>query len=122
ACSISPLRGTSPRCLGASFSTRQDGVASHSPAAQRQPVGSALPSSTATGQRPLGVFACQGPGSWPAGRSEEFVVSPQPGLAADAVSPSVRPLRAWQRRALTSYLTRRPKDFLAVATPGAGKT
>ncbi|WP_372452488.1 DEAD/DEAH box helicase [Gordonia sihwensis] len=32
------------------------------------------------------------------------------------------PLRAWQRRALTKYLTRRPKDFLAVATPGAGKT
>jgi superfamily II DNA or RNA helicase len=43
-------------------------------------------------------------------------------LAADAVSPPVRPLRAWQRRALTSYLARRPKDFLAVATPGAGKT
>ena len=32
------------------------------------------------------------------------------------------PLRAWQRRALTKYLTRRPADFLAVATPGAGKT
>ncbi len=32
------------------------------------------------------------------------------------------PLRAWQRRALTKYLTRRPRDFLAVATPGAGKT
>ncbi len=31
-------------------------------------------------------------------------------------------LRAWQRRALTKYLTSRPKDFLAVATPGAGKT
>ena len=31
-------------------------------------------------------------------------------------------LRAWQRRALTKYLTSRPRDFLAVATPGAGKT
>jgi superfamily II DNA or RNA helicase len=31
-------------------------------------------------------------------------------------------MRAWQRRALTSYLARRPRDFLAVATPGAGKT
>ncbi|MFC8529530.1 DEAD/DEAH box helicase [Nocardia sp. NPDC057227] len=31
-------------------------------------------------------------------------------------------LRAWQRRALTKYLTARPRDFLAVATPGAGKT
>ncbi|GAB2937275.1 DEAD/DEAH box helicase [Rhodococcus aerolatus] len=46
-------------------------------------------------------------------------------VAADAVSvpePDERPLRAWQRRALTRYLTTRPKDFLAVATPGAGKT
>jgi len=33
-----------------------------------------------------------------------------------------RPLRAWQRRALTKYLAAKPKDFLAVATPGAGKT
>ena len=33
-----------------------------------------------------------------------------------------RPLRDWQRRALTRYLTTKPKDFLAVATPGAGKT
>jgi superfamily II DNA or RNA helicase len=35
---------------------------------------------------------------------------------------TARPLRAWQRRALTKYLTSKPKDFLAVATPGAGKT
>ncbi|MEU4524042.1 DEAD/DEAH box helicase [Amycolatopsis sp. NPDC024027] len=35
---------------------------------------------------------------------------------------TARPLRAWQRRALTKYLTQKPKDFLAVATPGAGKT
>jgi superfamily II DNA or RNA helicase len=35
---------------------------------------------------------------------------------------TARPLRAWQRRALTKYLTTNPKDFLAVATPGAGKT
>lgn len=33
-----------------------------------------------------------------------------------------RPLRAWQRRAITKYLAGSPKDFLAVATPGAGKT
>jgi superfamily II DNA or RNA helicase len=37
-------------------------------------------------------------------------------------TPGSRPLRAWQRRALTRYLAARPKDFLAVATPGAGKT
>ncbi|RZQ63090.1 DEAD/DEAH box helicase [Amycolatopsis suaedae] len=35
---------------------------------------------------------------------------------------TARPLRAWQRRALTRYLTSKPQDFLAVATPGAGKT
>lgn len=33
-----------------------------------------------------------------------------------------RPLRAWQRRALAKYLAGGPKDFLAVATPGSGKT
>jgi superfamily II DNA or RNA helicase len=31
-------------------------------------------------------------------------------------------LRSWQRRALVEYLRRRSEDFLAVATPGAGKT
>jgi superfamily II DNA or RNA helicase len=40
-----------------------------------------------------------------------------------AVQPGgSRPLRAWQRRAITKYLTTSPQDFLAVATPGAGKT
>ncbi len=40
-----------------------------------------------------------------------------------AVTPGgSRPLRAWQRRAVTKYLTTKPQDFLAVATPGAGKT
>jgi superfamily II DNA or RNA helicase len=31
-------------------------------------------------------------------------------------------LRAWQEEALTAYFEREPKDFLAAATPGAGKT
>jgi superfamily II DNA or RNA helicase len=31
-------------------------------------------------------------------------------------------LRAWQAEALEQYLTTAPRDFLAVATPGAGKT
>ncbi|MBI3225757.1 MAG: DEAD/DEAH box helicase [Mycolicibacterium cosmeticum] len=31
-------------------------------------------------------------------------------------------MRGWQRRALVKYLSAKPKDFLAVATPGAGKT
>ncbi|MEV6346150.1 DEAD/DEAH box helicase [Actinoplanes sp. NPDC051851] len=32
------------------------------------------------------------------------------------------PLRAWQRKAMVEYLRRRSGDFMAVATPGAGKT
>ncbi|WP_017615222.1 DEAD/DEAH box helicase [Nocardiopsis salina] len=31
-------------------------------------------------------------------------------------------LRAWQREAFEEYFRREPRDFLAVATPGAGKT
>ncbi|MCV7099100.1 DEAD/DEAH box helicase [Mycobacterium palustre] len=31
-------------------------------------------------------------------------------------------LRGWQRRALVRYLAAQPRDFLAVATPGSGKT
>src|ERR1700739_2298372 len=31
-------------------------------------------------------------------------------------------LRSWQRRALVKYLADQPRDFLAVATPGSGKT
>ena len=31
-------------------------------------------------------------------------------------------LRAWQTAALNDYLERQPRDYLAVATPGAGKT
>ncbi|MCB0932347.1 MAG: DEAD/DEAH box helicase [Mycobacterium sp.] len=37
-------------------------------------------------------------------------------------APSTRALRGWQRRALVRYLSAKPKDFLLVATPGAGKT
>jgi superfamily II DNA or RNA helicase len=43
-------------------------------------------------------------------------------LAPSPVPPTGPPLRVWQRRALVAYLQRRPADFLAVATPGAGKT
>ena len=37
-------------------------------------------------------------------------------------APSTQALRGWQRRALVRYLSARPRDFLLVATPGAGKT
>ncbi|GAA1502431.1 DEAD/DEAH box helicase [Nocardioides humi] len=42
-----------------------------------------------------------------------------PERAAWGTAPS---LRAWQSAALTDYLARNPRDFLTVATPGAGKT
>lgn len=32
------------------------------------------------------------------------------------------PLRAWQQAALDKFMSTRPQDFMAVATPGAGKT
>ncbi|KAA0086851.1 DEAD/DEAH box helicase [Mycolicibacterium sp. P9-64] len=37
-------------------------------------------------------------------------------------APSTQALRGWQRRAMVKYLAAKPRDFLAVATPGAGKT
>jgi superfamily II DNA or RNA helicase len=43
------------------------------------------------------------------------MVPPEPPAAT-------RPLRGWQRSALARYLAAAPQDFLAVATPGAGKT
>lgn len=44
-------------------------------------------------------------------------------MAASRPDPAaLGPLRAWQRRALVEYLRRGEQDFLAVATPGAGKT
>ncbi len=42
-----------------------------------------------------------------------------PERAAWGTAPS---LRAWQTAALTEYVARGPRDFLAVATPGSGKT
>ncbi|MGK2881928.1 MAG: DEAD/DEAH box helicase [Mycobacterium sp.] len=42
-------------------------------------------------------------------------------MRADA-APSTQALRGWQRRALVKYLSAKPRDFLAVATPGSGKT
>jgi superfamily II DNA or RNA helicase len=42
-----------------------------------------------------------------------------PDRAAWGTAPS---LRAWQAEAMERYLSRLPRDFLTVATPGAGKT
>ncbi|GAB3550538.1 superfamily II DNA or RNA helicase [Actinopolyspora lacussalsi] len=43
-------------------------------------------------------------------------------VLSDPSQANEKPLRAWQRRALTRYLASKPRDFMAVATPGAGKT
>ncbi|MCW2622377.1 MAG: hypothetical protein JWL64_1979 [Frankiales bacterium] len=43
-------------------------------------------------------------------------------MTAEPLASAAVPLRAWQRSALVTYLRRSPQDFLAVATPGAGKT
>ncbi|WP_084210854.1 DEAD/DEAH box helicase [Pseudonocardia acaciae] len=59
-------------------------------------------------------------GGWAPG--ERSRVS-EPGSSSAVVTETAGPgLRAWQRRALARYLAARPKDFLAAATPGAGKT
>ncbi len=45
-----------------------------------------------------------------------------PAFPARAAWGTATKLRAWQRAALEAYVARSPRDFLAVATPGAGKT
>ncbi|WP_284975367.1 DEAD/DEAH box helicase [Arthrobacter sp. efr-133-TYG-104] len=45
-----------------------------------------------------------------------------PAYPERAAWGTAQKLRAWQQEALDLYMARHPKDFLAVATPGAGKT
>ncbi len=45
-----------------------------------------------------------------------------PAYPARAAWGTATRLRAWQTAALTAYFENSPRDFLAVATPGAGKT
>ena len=45
-----------------------------------------------------------------------------PAFPARAAWGTAASLRAWQSAALTQYFTDNPRDFLAAATPGAGKT
>ena len=65
-------------------------------------------------------------------KSEDAVSGIRIGTsAAEHLSPTfperaawgtVSKLRAWQEEALTAYFVHEPRDFLAAATPGAGKT
>ncbi|MET0933102.1 MAG: DEAD/DEAH box helicase [Mycetocola sp.] len=45
-----------------------------------------------------------------------------PAFPERAAWGTVSKLRAWQEEAITTYFATEPKDFLAAATPGAGKT
>jgi superfamily II DNA or RNA helicase len=45
-----------------------------------------------------------------------------PAYPARAAWGTVTPLRAWQSEAIGQYFEQDPRDFLTVATPGAGKT
>ncbi|MCX7521589.1 DEAD/DEAH box helicase [Microbacterium sp. STN6] len=45
-----------------------------------------------------------------------------PAFPARAPWGTANKLRAWQAEALDAYFTHEPRDFLAAATPGAGKT
>jgi superfamily II DNA or RNA helicase len=45
-----------------------------------------------------------------------------PAFPERAAWGTVSKLRAWQQEAIESYFATEPKDFLAAATPGAGKT
>nr|WP_245643509.1 DEAD/DEAH box helicase [Sanguibacter suarezii] len=71
----------------------------------------------------------------PAGAPLKPGVTPAPQAASSAAASHLSPsfptrapwgtaskLRAWQAAALDVYRARAPRDFLAVATPGAGKT
>ena len=53
------------------------------------------------------------------GRPDAPLPPAWPDRAAWGTAPS---LRAWQQAAVDDYRARQPRDFLAVATPGAGKT
>ena len=64
------------------------------------------------------MLAC--PSGWPGPGSPSLGTTVTAPLTHAPVVPA--PLRAWQRSALVSYLRQSPRDFLAVATPGAGKT
>ncbi len=62
------------------------------------------------------------PQGTPAGVSTAAAEHLPPAYPARAAWGTASRLRAWQAEALRQYLETDPRDFLAVATPGAGKT
>ena len=63
-----------------------------------------------------------GPASTPQHPSSSAASQLPPAFPARAPWGAARSLRAWQAEAIDLYRERSPRDFLAVATPGAGKT
>ncbi|MEJ2579076.1 MAG: DEAD/DEAH box helicase family protein [Kineosporiaceae bacterium] len=60
----------------------------------------------------------QGPGHASSAAASQL----SPAFPERAAWGTASKLRAWQQEALDTYLRSAPRDFLAVATPGAGKT
>ena len=55
-------------------------------------------------------------------RRRIVVVTALPESAAPVLNPDLPPLRGWQKAAYAEYFRVAKRDFLLVATPGAGKT
>ena len=65
----------------------------------------------------------KGPSARPASAASSAAASHlPPAFPGRAPWGTAEKLRAWQAEALEAYRARSPRDFLAVATPGAGKT
>jgi superfamily II DNA or RNA helicase len=69
-----------------------------------------------------GAGAAQGPAHTPRHASAAVAAHLPPAYPERAPWGTASKLRAWQQEALQAYLRSTPQDFLAVATPGAGKT
>lgn len=68
------------------------------------------------------MSAAQDRSHFPARASASAARTLSPSFPDRARKGTAGSLRAWQAEALRLYLERAPRDFLAVATPGAGKT
>lgn len=62
------------------------------------------------------------PGQLPVHASTVAAAHLSPAYPVRAAWGTADKLRAWQEEAVAHYLDRMPRDFLAVATPGSGKT
>jgi superfamily II DNA or RNA helicase len=85
----------------------REAVRGKAPASHPAPRHTAVPAAPVDGPQHASAFAA-------AQMSPAFPQRAAWGTAAK--------LRAWQQEALDTYLSTEPRDFLAVATPGAGKT